>query len=99
MESDITDAEAFAAAYPVGAPVRAVSVGLVSDADGRRAAVQELTARKEAVSSAEAGRPVKPKLVFDAAAPGRSITGCDCSNDSWVLPCAQIASLVWLQAD
>ena len=75
METDLTDTEAFAAAHPVGAAVRAVSVGLVADADGRRAAVQELTTRKEALISVEAGRPVKPKLAFDAAAAGRNITG------------------------
>ena len=76
METDLTDAEAFAAAYPVGFALRAVSVGLVADADGRRAAVQELTTRRDALTSAEAGRPLKPKLALDAAAPGRSVAGC-----------------------
>ncbi len=76
METDLTDAKAFAAAHPMGSAVRAVSVGLVADADGRRAAVQELIIRKEALASAEASRPVKPRLAFDAAAAGRSITGC-----------------------
>ena len=72
----MTDVDAFAAAYSVGSAVRAVSVGVVSDADGRRAAVQELTTRKEALASAEAGRPVKLKAVLNTVAPGRSITGC-----------------------
>ena len=76
METDLTDAKALAAAYPARTAVRAVSVGLVADADGRRAAVQELTTRKDALTSAEAGRPVKPKLALDAAAAGRTVTGC-----------------------
>ena len=72
------DTEAFAAAFPVGTAVRAVSVGLVSDHDGRRAAVQELTARQEALASAENGKPVKTKLSFEAVTPGRSVSGCGC---------------------
>ena len=75
-ETDAADTDAFAAAFPTGVAMRAVSVGLVSDHDGRRAAVQELTARQEALDSAEKGQPVKAKLSFDAVTPGRSVSGC-----------------------
>jgi hypothetical protein len=71
-----TGTVAFAAAFPEGGPVRAVSRGLVPSVEGRKEAVQELSTRKDAFEAAEAGRTVRPAVVLETLRPGQRISGC-----------------------